>query len=91
MTSRGKVVVRNAQYARDWGPLDPACDCYTCRNYTRAYLRHLFKAGETLALRLVTIHNLRYLLNFMAEIRRAIREERLLEFREKFYAEYRKD
>ena len=88
MTSRGKVVVRNAEYARDGSPLDPACGCYTCRNYTRAYLRHLFKAGETLALRLVTIHNLRYLHDFMAEIRRAIHEERLLELREKFYAEY---
>lgn len=88
MTSRGKIVIRNAEYARDWRPLDLACDCYTCRNYSRAYLRHLFKAGETLALRLVTIHNLRYLRNFMDELRRAIREERLLELREKFYAEY---
>lgn len=78
-TSEGKVTVRNAVYAREFKPLDPACDCYTCRNYTRAYIRHLFKADEILGLRLTTIHNLAYLINLMHRIREAIKEETLLE------------
>lgn len=78
-TSEGKVTVRNARYARDFGPLDPNCDCYTCRNYSRAYIRHLFKAEEILGLRLTTIHNLAYLINLMHRVREAIKEERLKE------------
>ncbi|HHW08109.1 MAG TPA: tRNA guanosine(34) transglycosylase Tgt [Clostridia bacterium] len=78
-TSEGKVTVRNAAYARDFGPLDPACDCYTCRNYSRAYIRHLFKAEEILGLRLTTIHNLAYLMRLMHRIREAVKEERLRE------------
>ncbi len=61
MTWNGKVVVRNAIYERDWGPLDKECDCYTCKNYTRAYIRHLIKANEILGVRLLSIHNLRFL------------------------------
>ncbi|NLC38741.1 MAG: tRNA guanosine(34) transglycosylase Tgt [Clostridia bacterium] len=76
-TSVGKVVVRNQVYAKDFEPLDPACDCYTCRNYSRAYLRHLVKANEILGLRLLTFHNLSYLGNLILRIRQAIREERL--------------
>jgi len=60
MTSRGRLVVRNAKYAEDFGPIDPACDCYTCRNYSRAYIRHLIKADETFGIRLTTIHNLHF-------------------------------
>jgi len=84
-TKYGKVVIRNANYAEDFTPLDPSCDCYTCKNYSRAYIRHLFKANEILGLRLMTIHNLHFLLNLMAEIRQAIKEERLPEFRREFF------
>ncbi len=88
MTSVGKVVIRNAQYARDYSPLDPNCDCYTCRNYTRAYIRHLIKADEIFGLRLTTYHNLYFLLRLMENIRDAIREDRLLAFKETFFAQY---
>lgn len=84
MTSQGRLVVRNAQYARDFGPLDPECSCYTCRNYSRAYLRHLIKADETFGLRLTTYHNLHFLLDLMRKVREAIREDRLLDFRDEF-------
>ena len=84
-TSFGRVVIKNAQYARDESPIDPACECYTCRRFSRAYLRHLFMAQETLALRLNTIHNLHYYLRLMEQIRQAIREGRLLKYREEFY------
>ena len=85
MTSEGKVVVRNAKYARDFGPLDPNCDCYCCKNYTRAYIRHLVKANEILAARLITTHNLHFLLNLMKQVREAIMEDRLLDFKEEFF------
>ena len=71
-TSRGKVVIRNARHADDEGPIDPSCGCYTCRTFTRAYLRHLFKAGEILGLRLNTLHNLHFYLSLMARAREAI-------------------
>ncbi|ADY56408.1 tRNA-guanine transglycosylase [Syntrophobotulus glycolicus DSM 8271] len=88
MTRSGKVVIKNAEYAKDPKPLDPGCDCYACRNYSRAYIRHLFKAGEILGLRLMTIHNLRFLQNLMAEIRKSIAGDTLLEFRDRFFREY---
>jgi len=88
MTSKGRVVLRNAQYARDFTPLDPECTCSTCRNYSKAYLRHLFMSTEILGPRLVTLHNLHFLLNLMEQIRQAIREERFLEFRQRFYTTY---
>ncbi|HTN43966.1 MAG TPA: tRNA guanosine(34) transglycosylase Tgt [Nitrospiria bacterium] len=84
-TSFGRVVIKNAQYARDESPIDPACDCSTCRQFSRAYLRHLFMSQETLALRLNTIHNLHYYLRLMEQIRQAIREGRLIQYREEFY------
>ncbi|WP_423219566.1 tRNA guanosine(34) transglycosylase Tgt [Fervidicella metallireducens] len=87
-TSRGRVVIKNAKYAEDFGPLDAECDCYTCRNYSRAYLRHLFKAEEILGPRLVTIHNLRFLLRLMENVRQAILEDRLLDFRDEFFEKY---
>lgn len=80
ITSQGRVVVRNSEFIRDFSPLDPQCDCYTCRNFSRAYLRHLFKAGEILALRLVSIHNLHFLIRFMRRMRQAIIEGRFPEF-----------
>lgn len=88
MTSQGKVVVRNASYAEDFTPLDPECDCYTCRNYTKAYIRHLVKTNEILGARLITTHNLHFLLKLMEQIRQAIREDRLLDFREEFFRKY---
>ncbi len=88
MTSEGRLVVRNAKYARDFGPLDPNCDCYTCTHYSRAYIRHLFKADEILGIRLTTYHNLYFLLQLMRNIRQAIREDRLLDFRDQFFSEY---
>jgi queuine tRNA-ribosyltransferase len=80
-TSRGKLTIRNARFADDQRPADPACDCYACRTFTRAYLRHLFKAKEMLGLRLNTIHNLHYYLTLMAEARQAIEERRFDAFR----------
>ena len=85
-TRNGRLVIRNAQYAHDFGPLEESCDCYACRNFSRAYLRHLFKAGEILALRLISWHNLRFLLKLMEDIRAAIEQDCLGDFVESFYA-----
>jgi queuine tRNA-ribosyltransferase len=87
-TPKGKVVVRNAKYAGDFTPLDQGCDCYTCRNYSRAYLRHLFKAEEMLGYRLLTIHNLHFTLGVMEQIRQAIRDDRFEECKESFLEQY---
>lgn len=88
MTSKGRLVIKNAKFARDWRPIDEKCDCYTCQNYTRGYIRHLIKANEILGMRLVTIHNLRFIIRLMEQIRQAIREDNLLEFKEAFFEEY---
>ncbi len=88
MTSQGKVIVRDAKYAHDFTPLDPECDCPACRNHTKAYIRHLLKAGEMYGLRLVAIHNLHFLINLMNSIRCAIMDDRLLDFKEEFYDKY---
>ncbi|RLA76928.1 MAG: tRNA guanosine(34) transglycosylase Tgt, partial [Deltaproteobacteria bacterium] len=84
-TPWGKMNIKNARYARDPDPIDPGCDCYTCRHFSRAYLRHLFMARELLAYYLNTIHNLHYYLKLMREIRRALQEDRFEEFRREFY------
>lgn len=88
LTSQGKVVVRNATYAEDFTTLDPECDCYTCRNYTKAYIRHLIKTNEILGARLLTIHNLHFLLKLMENVREAIKQDRLLDFKNEFYKKY---
>jgi len=88
LTSHGKVVIKNKQYELDFRPLDDECDCYTCKNYSRAYIRHLMKAGEILGARLMTIHNLRFLTKLMENVREAIKEDRLLEYRDEFYSKY---
>jgi len=72
-TSEGKLVVKNAEYTDDFGPLDPECNCYTCRNFTRSYLRHLFNSGELLGPRLASFHNLYYFMNLMKSAREAIK------------------
>lgn len=87
-TRKGRIVIKGAKFARDFGPVDETCDCYTCKNYSRAYLRHLFKADETFGLRLASTHNLHFLMNLMKEVRQAIREDRLLDFKEEFFEEY---
>lgn len=88
MTSSGRLVVKNAKYERDFRPIDENCDCYTCRNYTRAYVRHLFKADETFGLRLTSYHNLYFLLNLMKNVRQAIMDDNLLEFKQDFFERY---
>ena len=88
MTSNGKVVVRNAPSERDFTPLDSECDCYTCKNYTRAYIRHLIKAGEILGVRLLSIHNLRFLTKLMERVRIEIENDNLLNFKNEFYKKY---
>ncbi len=88
MTSHGKVVVRNATYAEDFTPLDPECDCYTCRNYTRAYIRHLVKCNEILGVRLLSIHNIKFLTNLMERVRIEIENDNLANFVKEFYKKY---
>ncbi len=88
MTSIGQVVIKNAKHTEAFEPLDPHCSCYTCKNYTRAYLRHLFKANEILGLRLLTLHNLHFLLELMDHIRKAIHDDNLVEFAKSFYRGY---
>lgn len=88
MTSEGRIIVRDAKYARDFSPLDPKCGCYACKNFTRAYIRHLLKAKEILGMRLATWHNLKFLLDLMSGIRQAIIEDRLGDFRDEFFRSY---
>lgn len=89
MTNEGRLVVRNATYAEDFRPIEEGCTCYTCRNFSRAYIRHLFKAEEVFALRLLTIHNLHFLLDFSRRIREAIAKDTFPEFRERFLQNYK--
>lgn len=85
-TSRGRIVIKNACYHDDPGPIDDLCDCHTCRNYSRAYLRHLFMSRELLAYQLNSIHNLHYYCSLMAGMREAIQRDEFLSFRDNFYA-----
>ena len=86
-TKSGRLVIKNAKYAEDDYPVEPGCSCYTCRHYSRAYLRHLYLAEEILAMRLNTIHNLHFYMTFMAEVRQAIAEERLKDWAKTCYAQ----
>ena len=88
MTSQGRLVIKNKEFERDYTPLDHKCDCYCCKNYTRAYIRHLFKANEILAYRLLSIHNVNFLVKLTEGIRQAIKEDRFLEFKEQVYKDY---
>ncbi|QAT42738.1 tRNA guanosine(34) transglycosylase Tgt [Aminipila luticellarii] len=88
MTSYGRVNIKNAKYERDFEALDPECDCYTCRNYSKAYLRHLYKCDEMLSAMLLSNHNLHFLVNMMGNIRKAIEEDRFLEYKNEFYTKY---
>lgn len=88
MTSHGRVVIKNAVYAEDFSPMDPECNCYACKNFSRAYIRHLFKAGEILGARLASYHNLYFLLRLTEQIRQAIKEDRLGDFKNEFFENY---
>lgn len=86
LTHEGRLIIRDKKYARDFGPLDENCDCYVCQNYTRAYIRHLIKAKEMLALRLCSWHNIHHLHSLMQGVRAAIFEDRLTEFKAEYMA-----
>jgi queuine tRNA-ribosyltransferase len=87
-TSVGKLTVRNAPYIEDFTPLDPQCGCYTCKNFNRAYLRHLFNTEELLGLRLVSLHNIYFFLDMMNQAREAIKQDRFTEFKKEFLDKY---
>ena len=87
-TKYGKINIKNKQFERDFGPLDPECDCYTCRNYSRAYLRHTFKAKEMISATLISLHNIYFLEKMMEGIRTAIEEDRFSEYKKEFYDNY---
>jgi len=88
LTKYGKINLKNASYKEDFTPISSQCDCYACQNYTKAYIRHLITANETFGARLLSIHNIRYLVHLMEEIRKSIREDRILEYREEFIKNY---
>jgi queuine tRNA-ribosyltransferase len=87
-TRKGRINIRRVVYAKMDKPVDPSCDCYTCRTFSAAYLSHLFRAEELLALRLATIHNLRFIGNLMKDIRNAILNGSFDRFAKKFLSEY---
>ena len=87
-TKYGKINLKNAKYKEDFTPVDDTCDCYCCKNYTKAYIKHLINADETFGQRLLSIHNTRYLIRLAEELREAIKEDRILEYRDEFYKNY---
>ncbi len=91
MTSEGRISIRKAIYKNDFTPLDPECDCYTCRNYTKAYLNHLQRTNEGFGTRLMSIHNLRFLVKLMEDARKAIKEDRFNDFKEETLAKMKFD
>ncbi len=88
LTSKGKIVVRNGKYKDDFTPLDDECDCYCCKNYTKAYLRHMINVGEMTGGMLLSLHNITFLTNLMKNMRNAILQDALPEFADEFYAKY---
>ena len=91
MTSEGRIIMKNEKFKEDFSPLDSECDCYVCKNYTRSYLRHLIHSGEFLGARLLTYHNLYFMKHLMGQIREAIKEDRLLDFKRDFFYKYYKN
>ena len=87
-TRTGKINFNNAQYKEDLSPVEEGCDCYTCRNYTKAYIRHLITTDEMLGGRLLSIHNIRFLVKLVEEIREAIKQDRFLDYKREFIAKY---
>ncbi len=90
-TREGKINFNNAKYKEDFTPVEEGCDCYTCKNYTKAYIRHLITTDEMLGGRLLSIHNIRFLIKLTEELREAIKENRILEYREEFISKYQKN
>lgn len=88
MTMHGDVMIRNATFKEDFSPIEEDCDCYACRNYSRAYVRHLINAGEIFGGRLLSIHNIRFLHRLVERIKKSIMEDRFLDFRKEFYENY---
>ena len=88
MTSKGRLIFKIKDFEHDFSSLDENCDCYACKNYTKAYIHHLIKADEILGYRLLSLHNVAFLNNLTKDIRKAIEEDRFLEFKEKVYKEY---
>ena len=89
LTKKGKMIVRNAIYKNDFSPLEDDCDCYACKHYTRAYIRHLINADEMLGAQLISIHNLRFLTRLAEDVKKAIYEDRLLDFKEEFLRDFK--
>ena len=89
-THTGKINLNNAKFAHDFTPIEEGCDCYTCKHYTRGYLRHLITVGESLGGSLISIHNIRFLIRMMEEIREAIKEDRFISYKEQFLSKYNK-
>ena len=87
-TKDGRLIIKNKKYEEDTRPLDEECDCYVCKNYTRAYIKHLIKVQEILGVRLTSYHNLHFLIRLMKDARQAIKEKRFKEFKENFIARY---
>ena len=88
MTSKGRINIRRNEYKEDFTPLDPECDCYTCKNYTKAYLRHLHIANEEFGKRLNSIHNIRFLIKIVEGARKAIQEDRFLEYKKEILEKF---
>lgn len=88
-TRTGKINLRNAKFKEDFTPLEETCDCYTCKNYTKAYIRHLITCDESFGARLLSIHNVRFLIKLVEELRIAIEEDRILEYKEEFISKYK--
>jgi queuine tRNA-ribosyltransferase len=82
------MTVRNAEFKADFTPLDENCDCHVCQNYSRGYIRHLIKRNEILGVRLTTYHNLYFMLNLAEEIRRSIKNDKFIDFKDEFYQKY---
>jgi queuine tRNA-ribosyltransferase len=89
-TRNGKINLRNLKYSEDFTPIEENCDCYTCKGYTKAYIRHLVVCDEMLAARLLSIHNIRFLTKLVEDIRESIKNDTLLLFRDNFVSHYRK-
>ena len=90
MLKTGRLNIKNKQFERDFSPLDEECDCYACRHYTRAYIRHLYKAEEIFAFRLLSVHNIHFLQSFMRGLREAILEDRFGDFQRDFWAQWQR-
>ena len=87
-TMRGKVNISNAGYQRDFGPVDPECNCPACRGYSRSYINHLFRSQELLALRLLTLHNLYFMINLLDIVRKSIESDTFIEAKKRFFSGY---